>query len=391
VTAWCEEAGGEDDEDGEEGAGDGVVRAPASLHLGWTLQLDNVLDPLAGIGGGHPVVAPHRILVHQVDVGPVEPLCKVLHMTVTGERVAVQVHLPRELHPPIRAQLLVAKCRLQLFKGRLWKVPDPVELKVQVAELLETLEGEVYVGELVIREVEVEELGQLAEHVGVLDLPDLVLFQVELLQLAQLGLQKDVLEVTEVPLGVDLLSEGVSEVKLLKVHKVGKYSEVFHCGHHIQVIVVEDQPFHIVHFVEGFSLDLFDAIVAKVNDLQLIVVLPDSEQVPWKGLELVACEDEHLGLVGGELHLVGVCEAGVGAVGDVDLAVGFPGPVVAGAAGAPRHEDRGAASVVDPIPVIRGPHLPQPHRRHHQDEPTNHCVDERRRFTPLQPWRPTPV
>jgi len=45
---------------------------------------------------------------------------------------------------------------------------------------------------------------------------------VQLVQLGHVGGDQDVLEISKVPLGVDQLREGVGQVKLLQIVKVGQ-------------------------------------------------------------------------------------------------------------------------------------------------------------------------
>ena len=86
-------------------------------------------------------------------------------------------------------------------------------------------------------------------------LQNIYLFQVKYPQFIQLRPHKDILEVTEVPLGVDLLSEGIRQVKLFQVDKIWKRSWMMHCWHNVEVIVVQNESFNIRHFVKWFSLN----------------------------------------------------------------------------------------------------------------------------------------
>ena len=56
-------------------------------------------------------------------------------------------------------------------------------------------------------------------------LPNFILLQVELVQGGHVGRDEDVLQVNQVPLGVDQLGEGVGQVELLEVVEVGENPE----------------------------------------------------------------------------------------------------------------------------------------------------------------------
>ena len=121
--------------------------------------------------------------------------------------------------------------------------------------------------ELVVAQVELLERDQRAEHVEVVDAPDLVLLEVHLLDLGEVGHGEDVLEVAEVPLRVDGLGEGVGEVELLEVEEVGEDARVVLGAADDEVVVVEDEAPHVAHLVEGLAGDLADAVVGQVDHL----------------------------------------------------------------------------------------------------------------------------
>ena len=77
-------------------------------------------------------------------------LSKVLHVAVTGKRVAMQVDLTSVPQPPVWPDLLVTKSSVQLLQCRLRQVSDSIELKVKIPELSEAFQGEVDVSQLVI-------------------------------------------------------------------------------------------------------------------------------------------------------------------------------------------------------------------------------------------------
>ena len=136
-----------------------------------------------------------------------------------------------------------------------------------MAEVAETLDVELDALELVVAQVELLERDERAEHVQVVDAPDLVLLQVQLLDLGQVGGGEDVLEVAEVPLRVDGLGEGVGEVELLEVEEVGEDARVVLRPADDEVVVVEDEPLHVANLVEGLAGDLPYAVVGEVDYL----------------------------------------------------------------------------------------------------------------------------
>ena len=170
-------------------------------------------------------------------------------------------------------------------------------------------------------------------------------------QLLQLGTKEDVLQVCEIPLGVDLLCEGVGEMQLLKVDEIGEYPGMVESGDNVQVIVVQNQSLHVAHFVKSLSLNLLYLIVRQIDDLELCSVLPYPEYVPGQSPEPVSLEDEDLGLAGDVLEYRGVCEPGVGAVGHEHLPVGLPRLVVAEPALTQPGEPLGAASVISLVSI----------------------------------------
>jgi len=326
-----EKGGGDDDEDGEEGAGDGVVRGGAWVILvttsGSTVQHINVNYPLASIDIWPTIETSHLILIDKetlIILLP-HPVIKVIHLTITMKWIAMKVNL----------LLGSSKHMINQIQGFLIDVPDLVIAEVDISQLFQTLQGEADVSQLIVAKVNVKERWKITKHVIVLDLPNLILLQMQLDQLLEVGAHEDVLEVCQIPLGVHLLGEGICQVKLLQVDKVGEYSGMVHGRHDIQVIVVEDQPLDVVNLVKGLALYLLDLVVGQVDHLQAGVVLPHPEQVPRQPVELVAVEDEDRSLGWDVLQDSGVGEPGVGAVGDPHLVLGPPGLVPGEAAVAP--------------------------------------------------------
>lgn len=196
----------------------------------------------------------------KLHVGLLEPLRKVLQVTVAAEGVALQVEL-------LRLRVVGPEDLFEGSQRRVGEPPDLVVLEVQVAEVAETLDVELDALELVVAQVELLERDERAEHVQVVDAPDLVLLQVQLLDLGQVGGGEDVLEVAEVPLRVDGLGEGVGEVELLEVEEVGEDARVVLRPADDEVVVVEDEPLHVAHLVEGLAGDLSYAVVGEVDYL----------------------------------------------------------------------------------------------------------------------------
>ena len=196
----------------------------------------------------------------ELHIGFLEPVRKVLQVTVAAEGVALEVEL-------LRLRVVGSEDPVEGAQSRVGKPPDLVVLEVQVADAAETLDVELDALELVVAQVELLERNERAEHVEVVDAPDLVLLQMQLLQLGHVGRGEDVLEVTQVPLRVDGLGEGVGEVELLEVEKVGEDPRVVLRPADDEVVVVEDESPHVAHLVEGLAGDLPYSVVGEVDNL----------------------------------------------------------------------------------------------------------------------------
>jgi hypothetical protein len=61
--------------------------------------------------------------------------------------------------------------------------------------------------------------------------------------------------------------------------------------------VVQNKPLDLSHLVKGFARDHLDAVIRKVNDLELVMLVPDAKDVPVEDGDRVAVEDEHLDAV----------------------------------------------------------------------------------------------
>ena len=214
-----EEGGGDDDEDAEECAGDGGVTAVLLVLARRALQEHDVLNPDAGIVLGEPVVAPHLSLVDNPGRGVGQPVEHPVHLAVAAEGISVQINLTVVVAASAgvgtrREHLvnLLSRVRLQ--------IPDLIEADIQVSESLQTVEGEVDLSKLIVRQVDVQQVGKVAEHVVIPDLPDLVLLQMKFLQFCKLGTEEDILQVFQIPLGVHLLGEGVGQMELGEVVEV---------------------------------------------------------------------------------------------------------------------------------------------------------------------------
>lgn len=174
-----DQGGGEDDQDAQQGAGDCVMGGCGmiSQYLNRTaVQLFHIDNPQPSVIGWEPVIAPHLFLVHQARLGHLQPVVEGVHVAVAGEGIAMEINLTDTV-------ALVAEHQVQLVQRVLPQISDLVIFKVEISQLLETAQGEVDIRELVVSEVEIQEFWQLAEHIVILDLPDLILFKVELFQL----------------------------------------------------------------------------------------------------------------------------------------------------------------------------------------------------------------
>ena len=63
-----------------------------------------------------------------------------------------------------------------------------------------------------------------------------------------------------------------------------------------EIVVIENESLDILDPVEGLARDGSDAVVGEVDDAEVPVFVPHTEDVPVQHWDVVAVEDEDLGL-----------------------------------------------------------------------------------------------
>ena len=78
----------------------------------------------------------------------------------------------------------------------------------------------------------------------------------------------------------------------LQVDEIGKDTRVCLVSSNVQLVVVQDERFHIAHPVVRFALDFLNVVVGHVNNLQTWVVVHLSKNIPRHTGDIVACTKE---------------------------------------------------------------------------------------------------
>jgi hypothetical protein len=252
------------------------------------LQVHYVLGAVFGL------MALQVVLVADLHFGLQEPIVQDFDGLVAAERISLD--LQDEILLPICPRQTVKRLQILFAESG-----DVVALQIQISEFLQTLDVEVETRDVVVAQVYVVEVGQVAEDVRVFEELDLVLLQVEFVQLGQVAVDEDVVQVVG-QRRVRVVGEGVGEVQLLQVVKIREHPGVVEVAVVLvrdrDVVVVENQSLDARDVVEGFALDLSDAVVAHVDDFQLAQVGIVAEHVHLEHRDVVAGENQHLGLFG---------------------------------------------------------------------------------------------
>lgn len=189
-------------------------------------------------------------------------------------------------------------------------------LQIEELQFFEALQIETQTAEVVVSQIQLPQIGKVAENVFVFETLDFVLFQMQFIQFRQIAIDENVVQIIRQSC-IRVVSKSVGQVKFLQVYEVRENPRMMVVPivtGHSQIIMIQYQSFHVRDVMVCFPFDIPNLVIAHIYHSEHAELLEFPKNIPRQFWDVIPGENDHLRFFREILQHIGAIEVHVSAI-----------------------------------------------------------------------------